>query len=80
MKLFSMTRPWFSLDAGLLMYREGRWEKSDLLPSDSQAQIELCLTCPYADDCHDCLTNGTVRRTEILRRARDRKRRKKGCA
>lgn len=69
-------RPWDSLDAGSLMYNNGRWVRSELLPQDSQAQIELCLTCPYADDCHDCVTRGMTNRTNLLRKVRQRRRKK----
>ena len=70
--MVASVRPWNSLDAGSLMYNNGRWVRSELLPQDSQAQIELCLTCPYADDCHDCVAKGTTKRTDILRRMRRR--------
>lgn len=75
--MLASVRPWQSLDAGDWMYsQDGRWVKSDLAPQDSQAQIELCLTCPYADDCHDCVAKGTMRRTTILRRIVQRKKRR----
>lgn len=74
--MVASVRPWDSVDAGSLMYNNGRWVKSELLPKDSQAQIELCLTCPYADDCHDCVARGISKRTDILRRIR--RRHKKG--
>lgn len=74
--MVASARPWDSVDAGSLMYNNGRWVKSELLPQDSQAQIELCLTCPYADDCHDCVARGISKRTDILRRIR--RRHKKG--
>lgn len=64
-------RPWESPDAGDWVYSDstGRWVKSDLIPRyDSQEQIELCLTCPYADDCHDCVARGTTKKTNLLRR------------
>lgn len=70
--MVASVRPWDSVDAGSLMYNNGRWVKSELLPQDSQAQIELCLTCPYADDCHDCVARGISKRTDILRRMRRR--------
>lgn len=56
------TLPWRSADAGRWMYLDdGRWAKSDITTYDDQAQIELCMKCKYADDCHDCLAVGVKR-------------------
>lgn len=62
------TLPWRSADAGSWMYQDnGRWAKSDITTYDDQAQIELCLSCKYADDCHDCLAVG-IKRTSTKKR------------
>lgn len=56
------TAPWRSPDAGRWIYEDiGRWAKSDITSYDDQAQIELCMKCKYADDCHDCLAVGVKR-------------------
>ena len=53
------TLPWRSANAGRWIYEDsGRWVKSDITTYDDQAQIELCMKCKYADDCHDCLASG----------------------
>lgn len=49
-------RPWDSLDASCFLYENGRWVASDVSTYDAQAQIELCLRCPYADECTDCVS------------------------
>lgn len=48
-------RPWDSVDSSGYFYEETRWVKSDFSSYDSQAQIELCLRCPIADECADCI-------------------------
>lgn len=63
------TLPWRSADAGRWMYLDdGRWAKSDITTYDDQAQIELCLSCKYADDCHDCLGRAADRPTSRKRK------------
>lgn len=62
--------PWKSIDASGYLYFDGRWVESDVTTYDSQAQIELCMKCPFADECHDCVAVG--------KRTRARRRRKKG--
>lgn len=64
----SAVRPWDSVDASGWMYDErGGWVEDDLSPRDTQEQIDLCLKCPIADECCDCLSS-TVRRRSILAR------------
>ena len=54
--MVTATKPWDAINTGDLIYSDdGRWVRSDLTTYDDQAQIELCLRCKYADDCHDCL-------------------------
>lgn len=71
-------RPWASPDAGDWVYSDkGHWVRSDLYPRhEDQAQIELCLSCPYSDDCHDCVAKGTTKKTSILRRISQRRRKR----
>lgn len=76
--MVSCAKPWDSTDAGSWMYNdEGRWVRSDLAPQDSQAQIELCLTCPF-DDCVDCVASRQVKRTDLIRKIRQLTSRKRG--
>ena len=48
--------PWRSQDAREYSYFDGRWMNPKLVSYDSQAQIELCLSCPFADECKDCMS------------------------
>lgn len=57
--VISAVRPWESADStGFIVGMTGAWVKSDFTTYDDQTQIDLCLTCPLADDCGDCLTRG----------------------
>jgi hypothetical protein len=56
MMFSDVVRPWRSVDASGWMYGEDRWVKSDLSTYDDQAQIDLCLRCPFAGECVDCVT------------------------
>lgn len=59
----SAARPWDTPDSGsYVVGTTGAWVKSDFSTYDDQAQIELCLQCPFADDCHDCVTVSKRRR------------------
>lgn len=56
--VISAVRPWDSPDSGgFLVGLSGGWVRSDFSTYDDQTQIELCLSCPFADDCHDCVTD-----------------------
>lgn len=50
--------PWSSPDAGAWMFLRGGWVPSDLTTHDSQSQIERCMSCPFADECVDCVSGG----------------------
>lgn len=55
--MISAIRPWQSIDASGYVYYEGRWIMSAGTPThDTQYQIELCMRCPFSDDCHDCVS------------------------
>lgn len=63
------TRPWRSADSGgFIVGMTGGWVKSDFSSYDDQRQIEMCLSCPFADDCHDCVTRTKKRRGLFRRR------------
>lgn len=49
-------QPWKTEQAKSLSYYEGRWVDYDFSSYDTQAQIELCLKCPFQDDCIDCVS------------------------
>ena len=74
--VFGMTtvqavRPWDSIDSSGYLYYGGKWIESDVSTYDSQAQIELCLRCPIADECQDCIGEPSKQRrkkTRTLRR------------
>ena len=72
--MVTANKPWDSINTGNLVYSaDGRWVKSDITSYDDQAQIELCLRCKYADDCHDCLatTDGTEKQKGRPRKKSD---------
>ena len=48
--------PWRSQDAKEYSYYEGRWVNPQFTTYDSPDQINLCLNCPFADECKDCVT------------------------
>ena len=55
--VIAAVRPWDSPDSGgFLVSMTGAWVRSDFSSYDDQRQIELCLACPFADECHDCLS------------------------
>ena len=72
--MMTAVRPWESLDASGYTYYEGRWVRSDESTYDSQEQIELCMRCPFADECHDCVTaKARTRRKPFARKKVKRK-------
>lgn len=52
----SASMPWHTPDSGAYSWYEGRWMQTQFKTYDSQAQIELCLNCPFADECKDCVS------------------------
>lgn len=48
--------PWRSRDAKEYSYYEGRWVNPQFTTYDSSAQITLCLSCPFSDECKDCVS------------------------
>lgn len=69
--MIEAVRPWVSIDASWYIWLEDKWVKSDLTTYDSQSQIEFCMTCPFADECHNCLALRVGKR-DGKRRARRR--------
>ena len=65
--MIAAVRPWVSIDASDYMWSDGKWVRSDLTTYDDQDQIEFCMTCPFADECHDCLTVGRKARRSTNR-------------
>ena len=51
-------QPWKTEEAknSSLSYYEGRWVDLNFSTYDTQAQIELCLNCPFQDECIDCVS------------------------
>lgn len=57
----SAVKPWHSVDSVA-------FNRQEFTTYDDQDQIELCMSCPFADDCHDCVT--TERRRSLMLRLR----------
>ena len=68
--MIAAVMPWKSIDASGYIYLDGKWVDSDVTTYDDQAQIELCMTCPFADECHDCVAVGRTSRKRRRKRAR----------
>ena len=72
----SAARPWDTPDSGsYIVGMTGSWIKPDFSSYDDQEQIEMCLQCPFADDCHDCVTVSNRKRRFSFLSARKRVRR-----
>ena len=52
------TEPWKSTGAKEDVYLNGKWVRFRFTTYDTPAQIELCMNCPFSDDCHDCVSSG----------------------
>lgn len=57
--------PWRSQDAREFSYYKGRWMRPKFETYDSQEQIELCLNCPFSDECMDCVSKRS-KRTSLI--------------
>jgi hypothetical protein len=70
--VIAAVRPWDSTDSGaFLVGITGRWIRPDFESYDDQKQIEMCLECPFADDCHECVTRARRRRWLLKRKRVD---------
>lgn len=47
-------RPWMSVDAKTTAFENGR-QVDPRFPFPTKAEVEFCMTCPFADECKNCL-------------------------
>lgn len=55
-------RPWMSVDAKTTAFENGK-QVDPRFPFPTEAEVEFCMTCPFAEECRDCLAPKQKKKT-----------------